>query len=253
LEKWGEIAADFVRHPEFRTLIAATLLATIALTVQAAYLLRRPRWADPWWRIGCINVAMMALLGTAVWEGHPGAATRVLLPMGVAFAILTARDHARWAWVMAGSLSVGSGVLALWEVPQQPRELAAGRLAGGSYVVSVEEGWYGVERRGRAAWAWSASRGSLTIETAPAAAMPRRARLKLRAMSPRELEVRQGEAVLFRGTVGTQSQWIQLPAIDPRRPRPLRFELRSPEAPVLEGGQPGARALGFAVQGVELD
>ena len=49
----------------------------LALTVQAVYLVRRPRGNDAWWRAGAMWVLMMALLGTSVWEGHPGAATRV--------------------------------------------------------------------------------------------------------------------------------------------------------------------------------
>jgi hypothetical protein len=252
LEKWSETAADYVRHPEFRGLITTTLFATIALTAQAAYLLRRPRWSDGWWRAGLAGVVMMAMLGTAVWEGHPGAVTRVLLPMSVAFAVLVVRERANWGWVATGSLTVFSGVLALWQVPHEPRELAAGRFSGGAFVAQIEDGWFGIERQKYAVWSWAANEGTLNLETSPRATAPLRVRLKVNAITPREIEVRCGGAVLFRGNVTSQSAWLDLPAVPAVAPGRLRLELRSVAPPLPESNQPGARALGFALHGVEL-
>lgn len=252
MEKWSEIATDFSRHPEFRMLVGSTLLATIALTVQAAYLLRRPRVDDPWWRLGLAAIVLMGMLGTSVWEGQPGAATRVLLPMGAAFAVLAVRDRASWLWVLGGSLTVFSGVLALWEVPPAAREIGAGRLRGGSYVATIEEGWYGLERQRGATWSWSANRGTLLVETAPRTAAVQQVRLKVRAMTPRDFEVRQGATTIYRGRLTVQSQWITLPVEAAPAPGRLLLELRAMGEPVRENDQPEARALGFALQGVEV-
>lgn len=252
IQKWSETLADFSRHPEFRVLIVSTLLATLALTVQAAYLFHRPRWHDGWWRAGMAGVAMLAFLGTAVWEGHPGAATRVLLPMSVAFAVLTVREHAGWTWIGGGGLTVFSGVIALWSVPEDPRELAAGRFAGGTWVAQIGAGWYGMERNQNSTWAWAADRGSLEVEVSPRNAAALRLRLKLRAIAARSVEVRLGETVLFRGEVPAAPTWIELPSAAPVEPGRLRLELTSPSPPVREGEQPGARLLGFAVHGVDL-
>jgi len=251
LEKWGETVVDYVRHPEFSWLITTTLLATVALTVQAAYLIRRPQWCDGWWRAGAGGVVMMALLGTAVWEGHPGAATRVLLPMSVAFAVLAVRARAGWGWIAAGSLSVFSGVLVLWEVPNDPREIAAGRSAVGAYIVQVQSGWHGVERRGRAAWSWAETRGEIVITPAQRGAAARQVRLRVRAITPREIEVRDGEHVLWHGGVGLQPEWIEVSA-PPREDGRFQLELRTAAAPQREHSRPGARALGFALSGVEV-
>jgi hypothetical protein len=38
----------------------------------------------------------MLVLGPAVWEGHPGAIARIMIPMTIAFNILLPRD--RWFW-----------------------------------------------------------------------------------------------------------------------------------------------------------
>lgn len=251
IEKWHETFTAFGRHPDFRWLTTTTLLALLGLTTQAAYLLCRRRIEDPWWRMGVTGVAMMALFGTAVWEGHPGAATRVLLPMGVAFAVLAVRERAGWGWLTAGSLTVFSGALALWHVPDAPREIAAGRHPAGSYVARLEGGWYGVERDRRNTWAWSGREARLGVETAPRNSAPVPVRLKVRAITPRPVEVRAAGSVVWRGEVGERPAWIEFRATPHERGR-LLLELHSDAAPVKENDHADARALGFALYGVEL-
>ena len=251
LEKWSDTFADYARHPDFRWLITTTLLALIAVTAQAAYLLRRWRTDDPWWRVGVSGVAMMALLGTSVWEGHPGAATRVLLPMGIAFAVYAIRQRAGTGWLVLGGLTVFSGVLALWRVPEDPTELAAGRFAQGAYVVRLDTGWHGAERSRRAVWAWSSREGTLAIETAPRTTAPLKVRLRVRSIAPRELQIAAGENILWRGSVGPRLEWIEFSAT-PQRAGALAIELRSEQPAARENDHPEARALAFAVYGVEL-
>ncbi|MGH7997132.1 MAG: hypothetical protein ACREFX_12350, partial [Opitutaceae bacterium] len=168
--KAAAIAGAFRGRDGFFWLHATTALALVGLSVQAAYLLivpfrnpaairpksvraapadRRGRirgaMADPWWRAGIVGVALMTVLGRAVWAGDPGAAMRVLLPMSLAFAVTAVRRNAGAVWIVAGSLTVCSGVLALIHVPADPRELAAGRAAGRAYIFELDGGWYGRE------------------------------------------------------------------------------------------------------------
>jgi hypothetical protein len=252
LEKWKETLADYARHSTFRWLITTTLLATLGLTAQAVYLLRRLRREDPWWRVGICGVVLMAMLGTSVWEGHPGAATRVLLPMGAAFAVLAIRERAGLGWLLAGGLTVFSGVLALWHVPYDERELDAGRFGPGTtYIARIDTGWFGVEREGRSAWAWTDRAGKLAIELSPRSMAAVQVRMKIRAVSPREVEVRAGEIVVWRGLVGTRREWIEF-AATPQDPGKLSLELRSEAGAARENANPESRALGFAVYDVEL-
>jgi hypothetical protein len=251
VEKWGATFGDYARHPDFRWLNTTTLLALIALTAQAVFFLRCRRIENPWWRVGATGVAMMTLLGTSVWEGHPGAATRVLLPMGVAFAILAVRERAGWGWLIAGGLTVFSGVQALRHVPDDPRELDAGRLSSGAYVAKLGDGWHGVERHRSTAWAWTAKEGGLSIEVSPPVSGSLQVRLRVRAISARDLVVRQAGAVVWRGTVDTKTQWIEVPVTIQDR-RKLSLTLGSDAAPVRENENPDARALGFAVYGIEV-
>jgi hypothetical protein len=251
IEKWSDTLADYVRQPDFRWLNTTTLCALVALTAQAAFIMIRRRGEDRWWRVGASGVVMMAVLGTSVWEGHPGAATRVLLPMSVAFAVFAVRENASPPWLVAGGLSVLSGVLALWHVPHDPRELAAGRWGAGAYIVRLDEGWHGVERERRSAWAWSARAGTLAIETSPRASRPVHLRLRVRALTPRALVVGQGAEEGWHGLVGTRLEWIEIPVTPDPNGR-VRIQLRSDAPAVPENSGPASRGLGFAVYGVEL-
>jgi hypothetical protein len=251
LEKWVTTFRDFEREPSFRWLNTATLLAVVALTAQAVYFIRRREGQSPWWRVGLVGVAMMALLGTSVWEGHPGAATRVLLPMSIAFAVVVVRHRASLGWVFIGSASVWSGVLALWQVPHDSREIAAGRFARGSYVVRLAEGWYGVERHHRSAWSWAPQQATLTLKTAPRTSQRLRVRLKLRAISPRTLEVRHGNAPIWSGSVDARASWIEMNASAGSNGE-LQLELSSLAPAVAENQIPASRQLGFALYDVQL-
>ena len=244
VEKWFFALAGFRLDPAYGWLNAATLLATLGLTVQAGFLVSRRLFNDAWWRVGAVGVVMMLLFGTSVWEGHPGAATRVLLPMGLAFAVLAVRQRATWLWLVAGSLSVWSGVLALWTVPQDAAEIAAGRSEHGAYVLRINEGWYGCERDRRNTWAWTAREGQLVLDTSPRGGSPARVRLSLRALAPRTVEIRHGARLLWSGPVGVNLQSIEFPV---ERAGRVVLQLRSSETPVRESSAPGARALGFAV------
>ncbi|HUR58014.1 MAG TPA: hypothetical protein VM029_09925 [Opitutaceae bacterium] len=251
IEKWPAMLAEYRQHPNFRWLTITTLLATIGLTVQAVFLLRRRRGENAWWRAGIASVALMAIVGTSVWEGHPGAVTRVVLPLGLAFSVLAVREHAGWAWLAGGGLTVFSGVLALWQVPVDPRELASGHYTHGVFVARVDSGWFGVEHLRRNAWAWTGDRGDLVIETAPRGSLPMLVRLKLGAMSPREVEVRAGATVLWHGIVNEKPAWIEIPSVPRERGR-IELSIVSSVPPVRESEAPIARALGFAIHGVQL-
>lgn len=249
--KWGEGLRRLRTEPD-HYLALTTLLAHIALTVQAAYLLVRPRPAAGWWRLGAVHAGLMLLLGTAVWAGHPGAATRVLLPLGLAFNVLAVRGRAAAGWLVLGNLSVLSGVLVFWQVPQQARELAAGRTGGGSHVVKTDDFWHPIERNGGQTWVWGATDGGLRMEFSLREEGTRRVRLLARAITPRPLEIRQDGRLLWRGEIGEKLEWIELPAVTVTRGRG-DLDLHSPAPAVREGTVAGGRTLGFAVYGVRVE
>jgi hypothetical protein len=253
MEKGVASVYDLFCVPDyFRWLGVTTLLAFAGLTVQAMYFLGRPDREDAWWRFGAVYVAMMFGLGTSVWEGQPGAAARVLLPLGLAFAVQVVRRRAGLAWLLAGNLAVFSGVLALWNVPTTPRELAAGRAGGGAYLVQLGDGWFGTEHDRSHAWAWSAGRGGLELKFWAPGRDTVRVSLGLRSLAPRPLEIRQAGRVVWRGAAGLKPQQIEFflrcSATDA-----TKVEFVASGEPVRESVGADARPLSFAVYDVRMD
>lgn len=87
-----------------------SLLGLISLTTQALVLFWQREWRTPWWRMGVAYAGLMFVLGPAVWEGDPGAVTRVVLPMTVAFNVLLCRSRLFWPLWVLGNASALHGV-----------------------------------------------------------------------------------------------------------------------------------------------
>ena len=105
VEKWSVTVAE-LRDGGWDTFARFNLLALIAFTTQAVVLVAVRDWRNPWWRAGVGSVVLMMFLGPAVWEGYPGAVTRVLLPMVFAFNAVLPRTRWFWPLFVLGNLSV---------------------------------------------------------------------------------------------------------------------------------------------------
>ncbi|MBA3849827.1 MAG: hypothetical protein C0502_07505 [Opitutus sp.] len=85
----------------------ATLAAYL---VQSAFLGLHRDWKSPVWRLGMTTALFGLFLGSAVWEGEPGAFTRVLLPLNLAFNLrLQPGRTSHLVWAALGNLSVLHG------------------------------------------------------------------------------------------------------------------------------------------------
>jgi hypothetical protein len=106
-EKWSE-SLDLVGNETYGLLGWWSILMLVGLTTQWLFLVLRPRWRDPWWRLGMANAVLMLVIGKAVWENYPGAATRVLLPMTLVFNVLVPRSRhpGWWLVLLLGNLSM---------------------------------------------------------------------------------------------------------------------------------------------------
>lgn len=245
----GKIGGAFtaVAHPgPGEALLAWTSLAALlALTTQAVFLLRWLRRDDVWSRTGAIYVTLMFCLGPAVWAGFPGAATRVLLPLTLAFNVLAVRTRAALGWLLLGNLTVCSGLLMLRDVHHDDHELAAARAGGIAFAARTDGSWYGVERSSRHTWAWNPGSGGLTFETWPRETRELRLAFSLRSLQPVTVTVAQGETVRWRGGVGPGLvSATAVVAVGPGA-APVRFYTDDP--PAAESPGAGARTLAFAV------
>jgi hypothetical protein len=90
------------------------------------------------------------------------------------------------------------------------------------------------------------------VETWPRTNGTAHVQLGLRAISSRTVEIRQGDALLWRGTIGGARQSIEFDGMR-LDPAGIQLTLSSPDAPVKEGPDSGARALSFAVYNVRVE
>jgi hypothetical protein len=251
LRKWPEIAREY-EHPAFHWLVTTTLLATIGVTAQAVFFFVYRRFADAWWRIGAVHVVMALCLGRAVWEGHPGSFTRVLLPMSLAFAVCAVRWRVPVLWLVLGALPVFAGVEPWRDVVVHTGDLASGRVDGRGYLVELREGFFPRERRPGHVRAWSSGHGSIELRfTAMPAAREARVTMQVRGFDARTLEIRDSAGAVWSGAIGRD--WMAIEArVHAGADGRWVIDFASPEPPTREADVPGARDLAFAVRDVRV-
>jgi hypothetical protein len=252
IEKWQQIASDYP-HPAFRWLVTTTLLATIGVTAQAVFFAVHRRVADGWWRIGAIHVVMLLCLGRAVWDGHPGSFTRVLLPMSLAFAVCAVRWRVSPVWLVIGGLTVFAGIEPWRSVVVHPDDLSSGRVEGRGYFVELREGFFPREVRRGYVRSWSSGAGTVEIKfTTPPTATNLRASLRVRGFGARTLHIADARGEVWSGAVGTAWQVAEF-TVRPDETGRWLLHFASPEPPTREADVPGARDLAFAVRDLALD
>lgn len=254
--QWRAVAPDLAlgSWPNSRPLASALILA--ALTVQAVTLAARPQWDRLWWRIGAAYAGLLLVLGGAVWEGFPGAAARVLLPLQLAFNVVV--PSGRW-WrvvLLAGNLSVWA-VPAMFELPTGPSHHLLGAAtalkdaAGRPVTVSYRSGWHAPERHGAQWWRWSRGEGTIAVRNPHANALPLRLAFALDAPADRRVELRLNGAPIWAGRAGgTRPQPVTVPAHS-LQPGENLLTWATDAAPLLVGRDP--RPLAFSVRNLRIE
>ena len=237
-------------HERERLAAWATLLATVGLSVQAAFFLVHRQPGDRWWRVGAAYTALMFCLGAPVWEGLPGAALRVLLPLGLAFNVLAHRARASLVWLLAGNLTVFSGLLALGSLPHDSRELAAARADDTACVARLGAGWYVVERSLRHTWAWSDTASRVEFTTWSRRDQAVQVEFSIRSLVPRTVAIRNDHGELWRGPVGPTKTSVTVKTL--LTAGQGRLEFSTPEPAVMESPERGGRSLAFALYDARL-
>lgn len=250
INRWPELVR-LTRVEENRWLVTGAWLDCIALSVQMIYLLIRPEWRNPWWRMGLLFAGLGLCLGPAVWEGLPGAAARVLLPLTLAFNVLAYRRRAALLWLLCGNLSVFSGVWTFW-APRDPppHTLVAHATWSQSTLLETDARWHVAEWNRKWRWSWCDGVGGLDFRIWPWRSRVQ-VELQVRGVTPRALEVWHGNARVWQGQIGDRPQWIRLPELPVARGH-LILELRSEAPPSPEGAGSTARGISFACYDVRL-
>jgi hypothetical protein len=219
--------------------------ALACITVQAAFFLLRWRGDEAWWRLGIAYVILMCFMDDSLWRGSAGGAARLLLPLSLAFNVLVRRSRASPAWLLAGNLAVAAGFSSLFFPPDPPPDMAPIRAAGFAQLSDPDGSWHEFEQNARHSWSWSRSSARLNIETWPHSTKSLVVSFSLRSLEQRTVTVRQGEQVLWSGTVNRADTPVTIPCSVAEGHAVLDLATDTP--PVPEAPVPYARTLAFAI------
>lgn len=166
--KWGDTLSDLIADG-LDSFAWSSLLLLVSLTVQFLFFAFRRQWQDPWWRVAAVYSVMMIFLGQAVWEGYPGAASRVLLPMTLAFNILVPRGRTWWIVLLLGNATIFAAPDMLRAPGRESFQLEGERslrmvTATGQMVEAVfDDKWYPPERSRLEYWRWCSGSATLIL------------------------------------------------------------------------------------------
>lgn len=248
-QRWKELfTAAFTGAvaPQFYLTSFATL---ISVTVQAGFILAVWRWSSPAWRLS-VSFAMLTLvLGGAVWEGHPGAASRVLLPMLLGFNLLVPRGRKWWALLILGNLTMWFGP---GSFPPRPGPGYRVDIADTSSEVNFDGAtvdlefplpWHPAERGNGYDWRWSGDDADIVLVNRfnlPVSAVVSGV---WSAHTPRVASiVREGEVLWSEPLDGEPVKWRLAPIILP--PGETRLHIETDQPPAMIGpGDPRTLAI----------
>jgi|GEM_PF-140098 len=179
----------------------------IALTTQFLFLVFRPSIKQPWWRIGISFAVLMIVLGDAVWEGYPGAASRVLLPMQLVFNVLVPHGRAWLPVLILGNLTLLGAPSAL----QPPEgdgyqlngiESVMSSLEGGRFRVVYGEEWHEPERHRERYWRWCRASSEVVFVNPHPFALEANMDFILSSLEPKEITLSdENNNELWRGQI----------------------------------------------------
>lgn len=246
-EKWVESIVALFQEVVW-PLDWATAACVLSLTVQCIFLLARWRPSETWWRIGAMFALMAVFLSRPVWEGFPGAATRVLLPMSLAFNILVPRGR-RWLPILvAGNLTVFASV-SEFNPPPRFFNIAAPSAMAAAVTISDTGHWYQVESRGSNTWRWASGDAGLVFENTSDQPLAATLHGTVSVLDRnREIAVRFGEQRLWSTTLSSDRAGFSLAFTLPPGSSELHFITPQPAPPEDRDG----RALAFSVSNLKL-
>ena len=215
--------------------------------------------------MGATYAVLMVVLGDAVWEGYPGAASRVLLPMLLAFNVLLPRGRKWWALLLLGNLTVFFSSETLRAPGREsyraegPRALMMVEPSGRTIeAIFPEEQWFQAERSRLDYWRWSRGPAEVILRNPQPFAVVADVTFDLKSSDDRKVTVRAGASgpqgepgdVLWSGpTVKVLRKAVVRGVVLPPGDTRWKFETdRAPQPP--SSGDP--RRVAFSVRNLEI-
>jgi len=245
-EKWGTVFAEIGQYG-WQSLHVLSLVGIFAILVQFLFLVVRWRPREIWWRVGAAFAVLLLFLSEPVWEGYPGAASRVLLPMALAFNLLVPQGRRWLAVLLAGNVSF---LVGLTELRPPPREFFQ---VDGQMPLAVERGggWYPVESDGDRSWRWARSHATIVLTNPSPEAVEVRLEGALRSVSPGRLSLLHNGVELWSSSLELERvKFASLP-FSLAAGEIANVEFRTDRPPILpQNGDP--RSLTFALYDLEV-
>lgn len=255
--KWLDVVRDLPGVSGANPSALWSLFMLVSLTVQFLFLVLRPRWQEAWWRIGASYALLMVFLGHAVWEGYPGASSRVLLPMQLAFNVLVPAGRS-WTigLLLAGNLtmfaapSVINPPVSAGYLLNGPRGLV--RAADGTRVSADYTGpWYQLEQLDQNFWCWTTGDSGVRVRNPHPFPVKFRLRFSVGSSGDRRLALRLNGADLWQADLRRElflSVSLDNLVLQPGENR-LEFHTDRPGQPSAED----ARPLAFSLYNLRFD
>ena len=230
---------------------AKSAIAPLVLVTQASFLLLRRQPARAWWRVGAGFAVLMLLVAQPVWEGYPGAATRVLLPMTLAFNLLVPRGR-RWLPILLlGNLSAIVGVNEFSAPPHENFVVSGESAVRARLKLERGTGWYVAEGSDGRQWRWSSGTARLRLINRSAEATAVRLRGEITTVRGSQITIRAAGVVVWTGAVGIKRREFESTefTLPPGAALRVEFSADVPGVAFVEGD---ARVLAFAVYDMDI-
>lgn len=249
---------DILSDPPVFAYSIGGVFTVVSLATQLLFFVLRPRWSDPWWRLGAAFCVLMLCLGESVWEGYPSAAARVLLPMLLAFNLTLPRGARWWPVFLLGNLTLLStpnfvrlpvGI----EPPvlEAPRELATNAATAETLRVELTGPWFHSEQSMQDSWRWTGGDVELVVRNPHPRPLVATLSFGLNSRGQRPVRVLQGERELWRGESTPRRQEVAIDTLA-LAPGETRIRLASDRPPEVSPDSPDRRALAFRVLDLRL-
>ena len=254
--KLFEIIHLFKTAPDW--IIRGSVFILIALTVQALFFITRLRVSEPWWRVGVSYALFMLILGDEVWEGYPGAAARVVLPMTLAFNILVPRGKKWWAVLILGNLTVLVTPETLNPPGREsvvvvgPRSLRMVDSTGQIVDAQFDSNWYGPEKSRLEYWRWAKASASVALINPHPISVHATISFHLRSNDIRDVVIKNKSQELWRGTlIPREPTQVVITSVD-LEPGETLWQFETSKA-VNQDNATNAHAVTFSLRNLKIE
>ena len=230
------------RRSGFDAYARTELCALVALATQLGFLIVRPRPDLIWWRIGAAFSLLWVFLGWTVWEGTPSAATRVLLPLTLAFNVLAPRTRWGLALLIAGNLSVFSAADIVQPIPTEQIIFQYG------VTCRYSAGWDEPERLGHRTWRWASGSAGLIFHNPSAETLDATLTFEAVSVIPRTVTIQPADPTIAARAIslGAQKQIPDRFGPFPLPPGDTTIDFTT-GAPAWVGSSSAGRPLTFSI------